>query len=181
MFIILLKLEALKLNKSYDKRVFEDAWVLKKGVSKIEPFSNPIESAHELVQIALDKPIPVIPEVNDQIIGDWTMNELSEEWITKEWAIKREYLSQIKGVKFEHSRGRLTSRIQKVELVADGKIIASDNHLDSVGRNSSPQYTLNVPEGAKANNGLVLRVSISASEEGGKTSGKAILLLDEGK
>ena len=174
-----LNLKCLRENKPFDKRAFEDAWVLKKGVSEIEPFSNPLETAQELVKNAINKPIPVIPEISDQIIGDWTSGELSEAWITKEWAIKREYISKIKGVKFEYFNGSLTSRIQKVELVADGKVIASDHHIDSIGHNLSPQYTLDVPNGAKANNGLVLRILLSASKDGGKVSGKVILMFEE--
>ena len=121
---------------------------------------------------------PIIPEVNDEIIGDWTMDELEEEWITKEWAIKREHISQIKGVKFKYVRGKGICKIRNAELVADGKVIASDMHIDSVGRHASPQYTLKVPEGAKANNGLVLRVSLSADKEKGN-SGQVVLILED--
>jgi alpha-N-acetylglucosaminidase len=173
-----LNLESLSQNKPFDKRAFEDDWVLKKGLSEIEPFANPLASAQKLVKTSMDKPIPVVPEINDIIVGDWTMSELSEEWTTKEWAIKREYLPQIKGVKLAHFKGRTTSRIKKVELIADGEVIAGDEHINPIGRDLSPQYTLKVPEGAKANNGLVVRVTMAASEEGGKVSGKAILMLE---
>ncbi|MCK0158999.1 hypothetical protein MWU65_17585, partial [Cellulophaga sp. F20128] len=118
------KLESLRLNKPYDNRTFEDTWVKSKGVSAIAPFANPLKSARTLVKEAMAKPIPVIVNSDDILVGNWTSKDNSFEW-----PIKREYLQRIKEIKFMYTEGESRVRIIGVELIADGKPIYSNSEV----------------------------------------------------
>lgn len=169
------KIESLKKNESYDNRAFEDAWVLKKGLSKIEPFANPLESAKSLVKQAIEMSIPTIEKSDDIIVGDWSLEEK-----IMEWTIKREYISKIKGVKFIYEKGRTKVNIKNVELIGDGKTIFKDSHSSSIDRsNPATIYAFELQKGVRANNGASIKVSISGNQENMQARGKVILILKD--
>ena len=57
---MILVLKALKTGEKFDKVPWEVSWTKKSGISSIEPFSNPIKSAQELVEKALNEVLPVV-------------------------------------------------------------------------------------------------------------------------
>ena len=169
------KLEKLKLNEPYDKRAFEDAWVLKKGLSKITPFSDPLQSAIDLVKQANDKAIPQVLKTDDIVIGDWS----SKEEIM-EWPIKRKFISRIKGIKFTYAEGKSKVNIQNVELIADGKTIIKDKRVRIISkRKPVSTAALEIPSGVRANNGASIKVSISTDQKELVSRGKVILILKD--
>ncbi|WP_227021043.1 alpha-N-acetylglucosaminidase TIM-barrel domain-containing protein [Arenibacter algicola] len=169
------KLESLRLNETYDNRAFEDAWVRKKGVSKIDPFEDPLESARKLVKQAIERPIPIIVKEDDIVVGDWSSKDNSMEW-----PIKRLYLPKIKEIKFTYTSGTSAVNIKGVTLIADGKPVFKSSHESLLNKeNSIATFSPEMPEGVRANNGASLKVTIDGNQGDSQAKGKVILILEE--
>ncbi|WP_242135604.1 alpha-N-acetylglucosaminidase [Aestuariivivens marinum] len=169
------KLESLKKNEPYDNRAFEDTWVLKKGVSKITPFSNPLESAQALVKEAIEKPIPEISKSDDIIAGDWS----SKDKII-ELPIKRDDISKLKGVKFVYEGGKTNVSIEKVQLLADGIIVGNTEKVSIIGKRTPyALYPFNLSKEVRANNGASIKIYMSNIDEKESARGKVVLILKD--
>ncbi|SHI59081.1 alpha-N-acetylglucosaminidase [Arenibacter nanhaiticus] len=169
------KLESLRLNETYDHRTFEDAWVRNKGVSKIEPFKDPLESARKLVKQAIERPVPVIVNEDGIVVGEWSSKDN-----TMEWPINRADLPKIKEVKFIYTSGNTPVSIKNVTLIADGKPLYENSKLGFLDReNATVVYPLGLPKGVRANNGASLKVAISSNDEEIPAKGKAVLILED--
>ncbi|NKI27581.1 hypothetical protein HCG49_13505, partial [Arenibacter sp. 6A1] len=169
------KLESLRLNETYDHRAFEDAWVRNKGVSKIEPFKDPLESARKLVKQAIERPIPVIVHEDDIVVGEWSSKDN-----TMEWPINRADLPKIKEVKFIYTSGNTPVSIKDVTLIADGKPIYTGLQQSVLDReHSTAIFSPELPQGIRANNGASLKVSMDSKKDGTLAKGKVVLILED--
>ncbi|RTE54073.1 alpha-N-acetylglucosaminidase [Arenibacter aquaticus] len=169
------KLESLRMNETYDNRAFEDAWVRGKGVSRIEPFADPLESAKKLVQQAIERPIPNMVKEDDIVVGDWSSKDNSMEW-----PLKREYLQKIKEVKFIYTSGNSTVILKDMSLIADGKVVFNNPKTGSLNTdNPSAIYSVKLEMGVRANNGASLKVTIDGKNGELQAKGKVILILEE--
>jgi alpha-N-acetylglucosaminidase len=53
--------DRLKTGKAYDRAAWEEQWVCGSGISKIEPFADPLAAAVELVKKASEQALPKLP------------------------------------------------------------------------------------------------------------------------
>lgn len=168
------KLESLRMNETYDNRAFEDAWVRGKGVSRIEPFADPLKSAIKLVKQAIERPIPNMVKEDDIVVGDWSSKDNSMEW-----PLKREYLQKIKEVKFIYTSGNSTVILKDMSLIADGKVVFNNPKTGSLNKdNPSVIYSVKLKKGVRANNGASLKVTIDGKKGELQGKGKVILILE---
>ena len=136
-----LQLKSFQTGKPFDRIAWEEAWIRKTGLSKVKPFTNPVDAAKRLVSAACDKPMPTIPQPEGEVIGGWIPGEVSMEWKTMEWPINTELLGKIKGVYFKYTHGHHRLDMRDVVIVADGKVVAEDNHYGYTGTPSlNPNY-----------------------------------------
>ncbi len=171
------RLASLSENKTYDNRAFEDAWIKKKGISTIKPFTDPLASARKLVKQAMVKPIPHLAseDQNTIIVGEWSLNDPEMEW-----PIKREYLPRIKEIKFIYGSGSSKVMISEVALVADGKTAFKSATVNTIEKqNPVARYSLNLGRGIRANNGASVKISLSSETGKVQAKGKLVLILKD--
>lgn len=169
-------LESLKTGQPFNKNAWELAWVAGSGVSEIEPFSDPLAAARELVQKALNEEIPELSASGENVLGAWSPANVTEQWKVLEWSINPDQLKTIKGVAFIYTKGNHRLDIQQVEVVADGKVVAKDYHGGYAGNPSSRnRYFLKIPIGTQGNNGCSIRATVRTN--GGTDSRGRVELL----
>jgi alpha-N-acetylglucosaminidase len=112
---------------------------------------------------------------DDIVVGDWSSRDNSMEW-----PIKRVHLPKIKEIKFIYTSGKSAVNIKEVTLIADGKPIYKSSHESLLNKaNSTGIYSLEMPEGVRANNGASLKVTIDGNQGESQAKGKVILILEE--
>jgi alpha-N-acetylglucosaminidase len=121
----------------------------------------------------MDEPLPVVhkPDLGGaEPIAQWSPDQLTTDWQTREWSIPAAKLATLDAVVFTYAGGNHRLEIQEVAVVADGKVAATDRHFGYAGKpDSRPIYQLKVPVGTTANNGCVIRASVKG---GGGTDSK---------
>ncbi len=169
--------EGLKTGKGFNRRQWEEKWVMSTGISKIKPYKNPVDMAAKLVKQAYSEKLPPLPKLNQgDVIGDWMPNNISTNWQTVEWTITEEQLKSLLGVKFIYKKGNHRLDIKYVEIVADGKIVAREKHFGYAGIPAKDNvYFLKVPEKVSANNSCSIRAMIR-SNGGNNSFGKVVLI-----
>ena len=86
-------------------------------------------------------------------------------------------MRRLHGIRFIYTSGKHALDIERVEIMGDGKVLASDTHAGRAGAPSSANvYRLSVPDGSRANNGCIIRARISAAG-GHDTHGKVELIM----
>ncbi|SMO51919.1 alpha-N-acetylglucosaminidase [Saccharicrinis carchari] len=157
-------LASLKGGQPFHKNAWELAWVAKSGVSKIQPYDDPLAAAGQLVQKALDEELPNLSVVGENVVGQWSPANVSEEWKTIEWVISSDQLKKIRAVRFVYAQGNHRLDIREVSIVADGKIVATDKHDGFAGKPSRKnRYHLNIPAEATGNNGCSIKAVIKSN------------------
>jgi alpha-N-acetylglucosaminidase len=170
--------ESLKNGKQLNRAAWEEQWVRGSGVSRIEPFPNPIAAASNLVAAAVSEPLLKIRERAGEVIGSWHPGEVSTTWRTNEWRLTTEQLQKLKGIAFKYTGGNHRLDILWVAVIADGREIARETHFGYAGEpNSSNIYALTVPSPIQANNGCFIRAQVRSA--GGTDSHGSVLLLSE--
>ena len=85
----------------------------------------------------------------------------------------------MKGIIFDFNRGKHRLDIEEVSVIADGKMVAQDNHRGYAGKpNYRNIYILKVPGEVNGNNGCSIR-AIVRTKEGTNSWGKVKLLVDK--
>ncbi len=169
--------EGLKSGEGFNRRVWEEKWVMSTGVSKIKPYKNPVAMAEKLVKKAYSEKLPALPVLAEgDTIADWNPNNVSTTWAEVEWNISEEQLKTLKGIRFIFQKGNHRLDIASVELIADGQVIAKEEHHGNAGKPSKANsYLLEIPKKVNANNGCSIRAKIRTA--GGSNSyGKVILI-----
>jgi alpha-N-acetylglucosaminidase len=54
--------EGLRTGKDFDRVAWEEQWICGSGISKIEPFADPLTAAVQLVKKASEQTLPVLPD-----------------------------------------------------------------------------------------------------------------------
>lgn len=109
------------------------------------------------------------------VIGKWSPEIISTDWKDVEWSVEKE--NKVTGelhVAFRHTGGANAIDIERVDLLMDGKIVASDLHAGSAGgQPRDPIYSLIAPP--SDGRSLVIRAKIKGV--GGANSNGAVLLI----
>jgi alpha-N-acetylglucosaminidase len=149
-------------GKQIDRNTWEEAWLYKPGVSKIEPYPNPSAKAFELVTIAMNEKILTVPDDNNgPELGSWSPGAISKTWKTIEWEMNPELLENLKGVKFVYIRGHHAIEIKQVQLICDGNVVTTNKHPGLAGKPSRRNsFHLKVPKNIQANNGCLIRATV---------------------
>ncbi|MCK5834167.1 MAG: alpha-N-acetylglucosaminidase C-terminal domain-containing protein, partial [Lentisphaeria bacterium] len=164
-------------GKSINTNAWEEAWLAKPGVSKIMPYSNPTAAAFKLVTKAMNEEILTVAEVKTgPQLGGWSPGTISGSWKTIEWKLDPKLLKNLKGFKFVFQKGSHALAIQKLELICDGSVVASEKHNGVAGKPSKRElYLLKVPKNVNANNGCVVRAVVKGL--GGNNSHGIVTLI----
>jgi len=165
-------LDARASEKKFDKNQWEAKWLHTQGVSKIKPYPNPLETAFELVAKTTADPSKPKKMETDNGLGRWTPGNMATSWTPLEWHVDQDALANLKGVKFQFTKGSHRLDIKSVELVCDGVVVAKDEHPGTTGEKSENNvYILKVPTNVNANNGAFIRAvvkSIGGTDSYGK-------------
>ena len=165
-------------GKKIDTNAWEEKWLAKPGISKIEPYSDPSQRAYELVNIACNEKILTISEnKTGAVLGNWSPGQISNTWKTVEWELDPKLLKSMKGLKFTYTKGSHALEIKQVQIVADGNIVATVKHSGYTGSTSSRNsYILKLPKKVNSNNSCIFRATIKG--KGGTNSyGKIELII----
>jgi alpha-N-acetylglucosaminidase len=165
---------ATKTGKHFDRAAWENSWVMSHGVSRIEPFADPIASAQQLVNAVISQTVPQSPSA--EIVGSWTPDQMSTQWKEVDWPISADQLTRMTGVQFTYLSGANRLDVDWAAVIADGTEIARDAHYGYAGLpDSQNYYHFNIPAAPHANNGCILRARIRS--DGGTNSRGQIELL----
>ena len=171
--------EEMTSGKPFNRGAWELSWVKSSGISRIQPYPDPIAAAKQCVAKACTETLPEIKKLHTgESIGGWWPAQMSTEWKIIEWKISSEQLKKMKGVVFEYTKGAHRLDIQSVTLVADGKEISTDAHYGFAGTpNNANVYNLNIPANVQANNDCIIRASVRS--DGGTDSTGSVFLLQK--
>lgn len=172
-------LESLKTGRFFDKNAWELNWVSSSGVSQVSLFTDPVSVARQLVQKALSEKLPDLSASLKNAVGEWSPANVGTDWNTVEWPVSTDQLKSLKGVQFVFKKGNHRLSVREVSVVADGKVVATDQHDGFVGDTiSTITYKLTIPLGTTGNNGSLIRAIIKGN--GGIDShGIVSLVFDE--
>ncbi|MBI9061098.1 MAG: alpha-N-acetylglucosaminidase [Marinilabiliaceae bacterium] len=170
-------LSSVKANKKFDRKSWEQNWVDGSGISTVKPFKNPIQTATILIDKSFNEKLPIIKTSNANIVGEWTPANTKENWSVIEFPISTKQLRNLKGIRFIYTKGNHRLDIKEVSVVADGKVVAKDEHVGYAGKpNNLNRYLFKIPSNAKGNNGCSIRALVKVKD--GKSSfGQVQLLL----
>lgn len=173
------RLASLKTGKPFDMGAWELAWVNGSGVSKAEPYADPVAEAARLVRQACDEKLPVLRgDASGEPVGDWSPAQMAADWKVVEWPLSAGQMKEFRGVRFEYTGGRHRLDIQSVVLVADGKVVATETHDGFAGTPSERNsYRLAFPAGVSANNGCCIRAVVRGNG-GNDSNGRVIMLVE---
>lgn len=158
-------LESLKNGEKFNPVPWEIQWAEGSGISKIEPYAAPVTEAVKLVKEALNEPLPEVRKATGESIGEWSPANVSDEWQVVEWPLTVAQLKTMKGVKFVYTRGSHRLDIRKVSVIADGKVVATDQHEGFAGNpNHKNHYRFNISSEVSGNNGCSIRATIRVNE-----------------
>jgi alpha-N-acetylglucosaminidase len=159
-----MKLEEVRSGKRSNRSQWEGQWVSSKGLSKIEPFGDPVKAAAELVKKAYAEKPSRLDESVGPVIGRWSAADLkNRDWHTVEWDMPIDLLKDLQGVQFIYETGYSYLEIRSVELVGDGKQVAMDSHLGRTGgTNVKNFFDLRLPVGLLINNSCTLRAEFKS-------------------
>ena len=164
-------------GKAPDMGAWEEAWVRSHGVSRTTRPHDIIQACREAVRRAEPLPPALAAGRPGIVIGNWTPEEVSTNWKELSWPVSSEDMHRLRGIRFVYTSGKHALDIERVEIVGDGKILASDIHTGRAGVPSSRNiYHLSIPAGSHANNGCILRARVS-SVGGQDTHGKVELIM----
>ena len=76
---MILVLEALKTGERFEKVPWEVQWVNGSGISTIKQYAEPVETACQLVEKAVNEVLPEISFPTGEVIGDWSPENVSKE------------------------------------------------------------------------------------------------------
>ena len=158
-------LEAAKSGERFNTVPWEVEWVDNpKPISTIEPYTDPVSAAVQLVDKAMNETLPEIYKSEGETIGDWSPANITTNWSTVGWPISLGQLAKLKGIRFMYVRGNHRLEIRNLALIADGRKVARDEHFGYAGNtNLLNTYLLELPENVNANNGAVIRAEIRGS------------------
>lgn len=166
--------DGIKSGEKFDRKAWEENWVNGHGVSKMDPFADPVAAAVMLVNQASEETIPLAPMPDS--IGRWTPGDVSTEYETLEWRITAEQLRTIKGIRFKYTGGKHRLDVQWAAVIADGKEIVRDAHFGYAGvPDSENSYHFKIPDDIHANNDCIIRASVRSA--GGTDSRGQVLIL----
>ena len=157
-------------------------WVEQKhGVSKVEPYKDPVEAAVKL--IAKAKPISadaLKPKDNSKQVASWSPAEVGTDWKEVSWAVTAQELQEAQGVRFRFVRGSHRLDISEVKIEMDGQIVAEVKHDGIAGTPSSNNvYRFTVPADATGNNSCHIIARVRSN--GGNNSFGSVELLPKKK
>lgn len=157
---------ARRSGRPFDFAAWERDWVEdRRGVSAIEPYSDPVAAARKLIADAH----PISREtVAGNVIGIWTAQELpADEYKTFVWNIPADQLHRMKGIRLQSLApdGQLAVRGMTLEL--DGKV------LEPTGSGEGHRFFFSVPAAATGNNICRAKVLLR-----GNAPGQACLLTE---
>jgi alpha-N-acetylglucosaminidase len=172
-----MKLEEIRSGQRSNRSQWEAQWVSRKGLSKVEPFGDPVKAAAELVKKADAEKPSMLDESVGPVIGRWSAADLkSRDWHTVEWDMPIDLLKDLKGVQFIYETGYSYLEIRSVVLVGDGKQVAIDSHLGRTGgRNVKNFYSLKIPDGVLINNSCTLRAEFKSPTASSYGSIRAVI------
>ena len=163
------------------KNAWEDKWITKPGISKVEPYKDPAGEAYRIVcKVMAMQPKKTeslnLGEQNSDVIGEWNPGTVSTKWTTLEWPVDESKVNSITGLKFSYTKGHHRLSIKSAELICDGISVAKDVHAGVTGsKNQNNIYIFRVPKGTNANNGASIRVTVK-SDGGTNSYGKVEML-----
>ncbi len=159
------QLDGMRTHVFFDRAAWESAWVQGHGISPMEPFSDPLASARQLVEKAVSEPLPPIV-VPPGRLGGWSSGMLSaDQWQTAEWPVCAEQMDHLIGVAFDYVAGAHAIQIQSVALVVNGEEIAADRHDGLAGTPTRDNvYHLTIPPGTSADRGATVRATIRGKD-----------------
>lgn len=164
-------------RKAPDMAAWEKGWVRSRGVSPATAPQDIVQACREAVRQAGPLPPALAASRPGTVIGNWTPEDVSPAWKELFWPVSAEDLRRLHGVRFIYTSGRHALDISRVEIMGDGKVLATDAHAGRAGLPSSRVvYHLSVPDGSRANNGCVIRARVK-SADGPDSHGKVELLL----
>jgi len=170
-----IQLDLLHRRKAANRSRWEAEWVKGKGLSKIEPFSDPARMAAKLFEEEYSKKVSDLDESVGPVIGRWSHAHAGKEWHTEEWEIPMHLAKDIRGVHFVYSGGYATLLIKSAAIIADGKEVAIDRHDGKAGGAPSKNfYKIAIPEGLQVNNSCILRAEIKGTSANSYGSIRAV-------
>ena len=171
---------AVRKDQPFPFASWEEKWILSSGVSKVEPFKDPVAAARKLVEVAGGWKLPVLTEPKSERIGEWKPEQISTEWQIKEWKIGTEQARNLRAVIFKYTGGHHQLDIRSVSLVVDGQELITEKHDGSTGdqqvRNT---YRLTVPSDRsprfRTDSSMVIRASVRS--DGGTDSNGIVSII----
>jgi alpha-N-acetylglucosaminidase len=176
--------DAMKTGAAFDAQAFMIEYTRGTGTSSFVACSDPVADAKSWFSQAMAETLPDIvkpaPIPGDaEPVGQWTSAQIGTDWKTVEWPFPSDKLAKLVGVHFAYASGNHRLEVQSVEIVADGKTVASDKHYGYAGApNLRNSYRLAVPAGTTGNNGCTIRAIVKG---GGGTDSRGTVAVLVGK
>ncbi|TDN96650.1 alpha-N-acetylglucosaminidase [Sunxiuqinia elliptica] len=170
-------LQSLKNGEKFASVPWEIQWAEGSGISKIEPYADPVTEAVKLVKEALSEPLPEVKKATGESIGEWSPANVGDEWQVVEWPLTVAQLKAMNGVTFVYTRGNHRLDIREVSVIADGKVVATDQHEGFAGKpNHKNHYRFNISSEVSGNNGCSIRAVVKC-EDGTESYGRVELMI----
>lgn len=120
-------------------------------------------------------------EEDAPILGNWSPANVSEEWKQIEWTLTQEQLASLSGVRFKFTKGSHRLEIRKVQVEADGSIVAEKSQLGKASNQpENTVFTLDISKEARGNNSCSVRAEVRAVG-GTKSYGNVEMILSKEK
>ncbi|MGC4013386.1 MAG: alpha-N-acetylglucosaminidase TIM-barrel domain-containing protein [Luteolibacter sp.] len=172
--------EALKAGREFVRAPWEEKWVQAHGVSRVEPFADPVQAAASAIAALRAEKLPAAVPTNGDVIATWDTPQMSKDgaWVTLEVPVTLDKVRHSRGIRFLYKSGYHRLDMRSVTLVADGKEVAKDAHNGTAGLDHKGAiYKLSVPADATGNNSCTLKLEVRS--DGGTDSRGVVLLLPE--
>lgn len=177
-----LDMELGKKPKS-DRRELDFAWTKDYAAGTAAPAKmTPDEIVALCTQsLELAKAVKKPADVEIPVLGNWSPANVSEEWKQVEWTLTQEQLARLSGVRFKFTKGSHRLEIRKVQVEADGSIVAEKSQLGKASNQAeNNMFALKIPKEARGNNSCSVRAEVRAVG-GTKSYGNVEMILKNEK
>ncbi len=168
--------DALKANQPFARAQWEEAWVMREGVTQVKPLPFPLKTAQEWVMKASNEKMPQINVDAGHLVGEWFPEQISTQESILEFDVPLDQLKASKRISFNFKQGKHRLEIKWVAIELDGDEVWRETRQGIAGTPSQGnQYSYQLSESSKGNNSCKIRMSVRT--DGGSDSKGQVRLL----
>ncbi|MGL4228765.1 MAG: alpha-N-acetylglucosaminidase, partial [Tannerellaceae bacterium] len=156
-----------KNNTRFDFATWERDWVEQsKGLSVVEKPTDIVKTADELISFASQITPELLQVGNEKRVGVWSLKGNADEEFV--FTIPARKLAKLKGIQIGRLNGVGKATVLRVAIEVDG-VVGFESAIKRPIASDQPfaTYSVELPEGVKANNSCELKVSLKGSDLSG--------------